>query len=246
MIDRSLPNTNDIYYYEDTIFDKKSLVAYLTSLKQYTEKTRLSYEFLRINNNIEERKKYADFIYDNFNENINKDLNNSKFVEKIKKNIVDIVFEKNGLIYIKNTNKQTEKVKEKATSDNYKIINNKYVSIMSNDYTNINNEINAYLNITYNTEKEESYFKGNRDRSKKNDEIDQITSTYVQPNKTGGFVVIQITKDVIGDGNKLLAAAECKQRSRRIKGRYSKMISFFRGGKKTKKQKRKTRKYYRT
>jgi len=246
MIDYSLPDTNDIYYYEDTIFDKKSLIGYLQSLKQYTEKTRLPYEFLRINNNIEERKKYADYIYDNFRENINTNMNDSKFVDKIKKNIIDIVFEKNGLIYVKKTKKQTEKVKEKATADNYKIINHKYLGITSKENADIKTEIISYLNTTYNTQKEAYYFKGYPVTSKQDTEIEKITNTYVQPNKTGGFVVIQITKDIISDGGKLLAAAECKQRSRRIKGKYSRFISFFRGGKKTKKTKRKTRKYYRT
>ena len=104
------------------------------------------------------------------------------------------------------------------------------------------------LNTRYNTEKEETYFKGYGKKTSPNikEEVENIANTFIQLNKTGGFVVIQITKDVISDGAKLLAAAECKQRSRRIKGRYSKFISFFRGGKKTKKTKRKTRKYYRT
>ena len=63
---------------------------------------------------------------------------------------------------------------------------------------------------------------------------------------SGAFIVIQITKDVLKDPTKLLLAAECKQRSRRIKQTYAKFTRYMpRGGKhkkKTKRTKQKTKK----
>jgi len=240
MIDRSLSDSNEIKYYEDTIFDTRSLKAYLQSENKYNDTTRLPYEFLKINSNIEELRKYTDFIYDNFKDNINKNLKDTTFQEKIKKNIADIIFERNGLIYIRNTNVKSEKEKEKATSDNYKVVNHKYISVRSG--TDIQNQITFYFNKIYNEKKEETYIKGIT-----KDVTEEIKSLFEQPNKTGAFVVIQITKDVIADGSKLLLSAECKQRSKRIKSRYYRLFSIFKGGKKTRRKKRtRSKRYYRT
>ena len=61
IIDRSLPDITDIKYFRDTIFDVPSLKAFLKEeniLKDNT-KPRLSYEFLKINNDPILLKKYA-------------------------------------------------------------------------------------------------------------------------------------------------------------------------------------------
>ena len=242
MIDHSLSDSNEIKYYEDTIFDIRSLKSYLQSENKYNDNTRLPYEFLKINSNIQDLRKYTDFIYDNFKDNINKNLKDDSFQEKIKKNIADIIFERNGLIYIRNTNTKSEKEKEKATADNYKVVNHKYSSVRSG--TPLDTQLGFYFNKVYNEKKEETYIKG-----VVKDVKEEIKSLFGQPNKTGAFVVIQITKDVIADGAKLLLSAECKQRSKRIKSRYYRLFSFFKGGKKTtlkKKKRTRSKRYYRT
>ena len=49
-IDRTFDRTkSEINYYSDTIFDKASLIAYLKSENKWTDKTRLSLEFLKLN-----------------------------------------------------------------------------------------------------------------------------------------------------------------------------------------------------
>ena len=234
-----------INYYEDVIFDKKSLQAYLESEKKYTDKTRMSVEFLKINSNIDELKKYTDFIYDKFKQNINTNLKNKSYEEKVKKAIVDILFEQNGLIYIRNTNIKTEKEKEKATSDNYKIINHKYTSINNSEDADdvkkekIKSQLTYYFDKIYNEETESTYL-GQDTKS-------DLIELFSQNNTTGAIVIIQITKDVITDASKLLLSAECKQRSKRIKSKYYKLLNVFKGGTKKKKNiKKMSRRYYRT
>ena len=208
----------------DTLFDKESLKAYLVSEKKLTDKTRLPFEFLKINENPTELTKFSNFIYENFKQNINKSLNekNYAFEERIKRNIVDIIFEQNGLVYIQKSNVQTNKEKTEITSDNYKIIGNKYVSIQKNE-PNWDTKIDLYFNNTYTEIPERNYLF----------EKPKSIADYLKPEKkTGAFVVIQITKDMLKDSSKLYFAAECKQRSRRIKKNYSKIAKYFKGGKK--------------
>jgi hypothetical protein len=237
-IDRALEPKMAINYYEDTMFDKDSLRAYLKSENKLTDKTRIAFEFLKMNYNIPELKKYSDFIYDNFKQNINLNLNDKTFVEKIKRGIIDIVFEKNGLIYVKKSNIIAEKEKEKPDADNYKIINCKYVSIRNK---NVEPEIKNYFNKN---DFEESKYLKNKFKNMK----EVKTMLNMQEKKTGGFAIIQITRDIIGDSTNLYLAAECKKRSRRIKSKFKQAMNFvLQGGKsKKRKNKNKTKKYYRT
>jgi len=162
---------------------------------------------------------------------------------------VDILFEKNGLVYIRNSNLKTDKEKEKATSDNYKIINHKYISILNDNekelkdvVIEIKKQVDFYFEKTYNEEREKTYLG--------KDTKTEIEDAFAQINTTGGFVVIQITKDVISDASQLLLSAECKQRSKRIKSKYYKLLGYFKGGTKRKRTKTKKRikstRYYRT
>lgn len=239
-IDRSLEAKMAINYYEDTMFDKESLKAYLKSENKLTDKTRIAFEFLKMNYNISELKKYSDFIYDNFKQNINLNLNDNTFVERIKRAIIDIVFEKNGLIYVKKSNIIAEKEKEKPDADNYKIINCKYVSIRNK---NVEPETKSYFNKN---DFEETKYLKNKVKNMK--EIKTMLN--MQEKKTGGFAIIQITRDVIGDSTSLYLAAECKKRSRRIKSKFKQALNFVLEGGKSRKIKRKykhnTKKYYRT
>jgi hypothetical protein len=234
-IDRALEPKKSINYYADTIFDKDSLREYLKSENKFNEKTRLAYEFLKMNYNIPELKKYADYIYDNFKGNINFNLNDSTFVEKIKRSIVDLVFENNGLIYVKKSNIIAQKEKEKADADNYKILNCNYVSIRNRV---VDQEVKNYFNRN---DSEETLYLKNKNKNFR--EIKTVLNN--QEKRTGCFAIVQITRDVIGDTSSLFFAAECKKRTRRIKGKIKKAMNFFLEGGRTKKIKR-TRRYYRT
>ena len=252
-IDRTFDRTkSEINYYSDTIFDKPSLIAYLKSENKWTDKTRLSLEFLKLNTDITQLKKYSDYIYDNFkgnvNLNVNLDSKDTTFQEKIKRSIVEILFEKNGLIYIKPTNTVAEKEKEKADADNFKIINYKYVSI---NERSIESDITQYF-------KRNNGEEGNRLKNKDKN-IRELTSVCKQYKKTGAFVIVQITRDVLGDSSNLLIKSECKKRTKRIKSKIQKAFDYiFQGGKtmplnkkrnKTRsssKRSRWSKKYYRT
>jgi hypothetical protein len=69
----------------------------------------LAFAFLKINETSTELQKYSEFIFNKFKQNINNNLKDTSFEEKIKSNIIDIIFEKNGLIYIKDSKIKNEK-----------------------------------------------------------------------------------------------------------------------------------------
>jgi hypothetical protein len=137
MIDTSLTDNINIRFFKDTIYDVKSFKAYLDSEKKLLKDTRVPLEFLKINAS-PEILKYNDYIFNNFKGNINPrlyltDKDNYSFEEKIKKGIVDILFERNSLVYIKDIKQVSEKEKEAATPQNYKIIKYKYVPIFGKE-----------------------------------------------------------------------------------------------------------------
>lgn len=123
-IDASFLDKNVIKYYPTILFDKKTLVEYLKSKQKYSDKTVLSYEFLKINDS-PELSEYCDFIHTKFKSNIIDDsysLFKINFdVNVIIKNILDIVFESNTPIYIR-TSKKTTDDKREASNDSYKIV----------------------------------------------------------------------------------------------------------------------------
>lgn len=248
-IDRTFDRTkSEISYYSDTIFDKPSLIAFLKSENKWTDKTRISLEFLKLNSDVAQLKKYSDFIYDNYRGNVNQNVNlnsdDTNFEEKIKKSIIEILFDKNGLIYIKPTNTVAEKEKEKADADNYKILSYNYVSI---NKKTVDQDIRKYFNRN-------SQEEGNRLKNRGKN-IKELTSVSKQYKKTVGVVIVQITRDVVGDSTNLLIKAECKKRTKRIKSKIQKAFDFvFQGGKtmplnkkrKTRTKSKRSKKYYRT
>jgi len=244
-VDRTFDKSKtSINYYSDTLFDKASLTAFLKSENKLPEKPRYALEFLKLNNNLPDLKKYSNFIFDNFKSNINKNVNDKTFQDRIKENILDIVFDKGGLIYIKPINIVSEKEKEQASADNYKILNYKYVNVRSvEDTTAVDNEITNYF--TKNSAEEAKKLKD------KNKNINEVKTVFKQNKHTGAFAIIQITRDLTGDTSNLLLAAECKNRSRRIQTSLQKIIGSIVGGKRRTKRKRKItrkriKKYYRT
>jgi hypothetical protein len=248
-IDRTFDrNKSEISYYSDTIFDKTSLIAFLKSENKWSDKTRISLEFLKLNSDVAQLKKYSDFIYDNYKGNINQNVNlnseDTSFEENIKRSILEILFDKNGLIYIKPTNIVAEKEKEKADADNYKILNYDYVSI---NKKTADQDISKYFNR--NNQEEGNRLK-NRDKN-----IKELTGVCKQYKKTVGIVIVQITRDVIGDTSGMLIKAECKKRTKRIKSKMQKAFDYiFQGGKtmplnkkrKTRTKSKRSKKYYRT
>ena len=123
-IDSSFLDKSVIKYYPNILFDKTTLIAYLTSKQKYNDKTVLAYEFLKINDG-PELSEYCDFINTNFKST---NIIDEKAILKINftvntiiQNIIDIVFETNTPIYLRASKKQGDDKRE-ASNDSYKIV----------------------------------------------------------------------------------------------------------------------------
>jgi hypothetical protein len=253
MLDLSFKDNIDIKYFKNTLYDKKSLIEFLKEEKKYNDKTRLGFEFINININNDLLIKYNNFIYDKFKNNIDMSVSaNDLFIEKIKKSIVEIIFENNSLVYIKETNKIKNAPKEQATSDNYKITNYRYTSIPNKnmketiiEYFKNYNEVkhlkcSGIKNCIQNKESGELELP-----SELNDKIKKGTK------KTLGLAIVNITKELDKDSSGLLFASECKGKKQNLKQSYYDLVRMLKGDKellggknKTKNKKnKKTRKY---
>lgn len=234
MIDNKYKENINIKYYKNTVYDIPSLKEYLISEKRYTDKTRLAVEFLDINLNDQELLKYNNFIFEKFKNNINNSnaSNNSKvniiFEDRIKRGICDILFEQNTLVIIKTSVIQTEKEKEKATSDNFKMIKYLYTPINEIGKQNRINEINAYFE--YNPDERNFLRCDNKPCPPLNGLPPDLTSQLSNQKKAFAITLVKITKDVISDPVKLYLAAECKSRKKKIQEGYYKVLKMFSGG----------------
>lgn len=148
-INGSLTQETQIKFYQNILFDKKSLIEYLKSKNTYDEKKpNLGTEFLKINEDIKLLIEYSDFIYNSeqfkkthinepnlllrslpFNQNI--------FLEKIKNSILDIIFQPNQLIYVGGAKKSSSDKED--TSKNYKVIG----------YTQYKTDLNSIINDNF-------------------------------------------------------------------------------------------------
>ena len=279
MIDNKYKENINIKYYKNTIYDIPSLKEYLISEKKYTEKTRLAVEFLDINLNDQELIKYNNFIFEKFKDNINNPIvnieenspSNIAFEDRIKRGICSIIFEQNTLVLVKTTIIQTETEKEKATSDNFKMI--KYIYTPVSEALNKEEEINKY----FKENKEEQNFlrcnnktcinsesaqetlkkeleekikqattKQKEELTQKLDNIsfelpDDLKNQLKNKKKTFSLILVKITKDVLSDPVKLFLAAECKSRKKKIQEGYYKVMKMFAGGSRRKKRRNKSR-----
>jgi hypothetical protein len=254
MIDNKYKENINIKYYKDTVYDIASLKAYLVSEKKYTDKTRLAVEFLDINLNDQELIKYNNFIYEKFKKNINKSTapieENTKanilFEDKIKRGICEILFEQNTLILIKSTVVQTEKEKEKATSDNFKMIKYEYTPINANENSDKVKEVQNYFK---NKPDEKLFLRCDNKQCTETDNVislpSELTNQFTNKKKSFALTLIKITKDVLTDPVKLYLAAECKSRKKKIQDGYYKVLKMFSGGSIKKRRKRRM-KYSRT
>jgi hypothetical protein len=247
MIDNKYKENINIKYYKNTIYDIPSLKEYLISEKKYTDKTRLAVEFLDINLNDQELIKYNNFVFEKFKSNINNPNSNLDenspqnilFEDRIKQGICSIIFEQNTLVLVKTTIVQTEKEKEKATADNFKMIKYTYTPINSIDKTGKIVDINKYF--IENTEEQQFLRCDNKTCSKTEVEKKEnpdppfklpsdLESQLSNAKKAFALTVVKITKDVLTDPVKLYLASECKTRKRKIKEGYYKVMQMFAGG----------------
>ena len=256
-INGSLSNTTDIRYHEDILFDKKSLVAFLKSTKSkekqgndynmtglvYDEKNpNLGYLFLKINSELQMLKNYTEFILSEFKDNVNRPsdfdillkrlpFSSDSFMDKIKKSIMDIIFQPNQIIYIGGAKKSTNEKKD--TSDNYKVIGytlyntdvtNNRVITLDNTLADTNEAIKKAFPINYYHfnrvsigEEEEYMYCPHR-------KIEQCEILTGKPNELEErlIAIVDITRDVY-DASLLKSKANCKKLKKSIKTRFNKM-----------------------
>ena len=252
-INGSLSNTTDIRYREDILFDEKSLVAFLKSTKSkenkvynttglvYEEKNpNLGYIFLKINSDLKMLKNYTDFILSEFKDNVNRPsdfdillkrlpFSSGSFMEKIKKSIMDLIFQPNQIIYIGGAKKSTNEKKD--TRDNYKVIGytlyntdvtaGKNITIASpNDKTVIKTALPInyfhFNNISVGEEEEDNYCPHRK--------IEQCEILTNKPNvdEERLIAIVDITRDVY-DASLLKSKANCKKLKKSIKARFNKI-----------------------
>jgi len=228
-IDASLLNKEKIKYYSDILFDKKTLIEYLKSKKKYSDKTVLSYEFLKINDS-QELSEYCDFIHKNYKSNI---INTSGFdlfnPFKIKfddntiiKNIRDIIFETNTPIYLRE-NKETKEEQRTASRDSYKIVKYKLFDDFDNDES---------CKI-----KEDIYDKGDKGKRNEKPKLNKCFLEYNGLNSQGNpdpnkkyngkkesFMLI-VTKTNIKDSDLLKSKTDCKTKKNKLVYNYKKLFS---------------------
>ena len=226
-LDGSLPSETKINIYEDTLFDKKSLINYLKYKEKYNDKMRLAIEFLKINIDKNLLLEYTSYIYTNLNKShIYKKsmfgLSEDSFKEKCKKEIMTILFEPNELIYIAGG----VRAKEAKTDirKNYKIISYNYIPIDKLDTTNglkINpkSDLKNYYKLkshfyskNYSKADEEEY----RYCDKHKIDNCQFFKETITRNESRAIAIIDITKENI-DAKDLKKVTQCKRLRQTIK-----------------------------
>jgi hypothetical protein len=153
-IDGSLSDETNIRFFPDILFDRKTFIEYLKSKKTYDEKkTRLPYEFLKINKDMEQLNEYSTFIQDNYKSShtykpsllgrfTSSKTDEKIFENSIKSGILDIIFTPINVIYIGKPPSKT--IGDKDTSKNYKI-----VSYQEHKPSGFNISINENDNLKY-------------------------------------------------------------------------------------------------
>jgi hypothetical protein len=226
-LDGSLSNETKINIYEDTLFDKKSLIKYLTYKQKYTDKTRLAVEFLKINSDKNLLLEYTSYIYTNLkNTHIYKKsifgLSEESFKEKCKKEIMNILFEPNELIYIAGG------VRSKETKTdirkNYKIISYNYIPLDNFDTTkglkiDVKKDLSKYRKLKSHFHSK-NYSKADEEEYRycvkhKIDNCEFFKET-ISRNESRAIVIIDITKDNI-DVKDLKKVTDCKRLKHTIK-----------------------------
>jgi hypothetical protein len=250
-INGSLSQEMQIKFYNNILFDKKSLIEYLKSMKKYNEKNpNLGSEFLKINEDIKLLMGYSDFIYNDpkFNKtHINEPslllkslpFNQNAFLEKIKDSILDIIFQPNQIIYIGGAKKST--TEKKDTSNNYKVIGfTRYKTDINSIITQNKKKLGSDININDSTTDEviKSIFPlmfSHLSNISHGDESEvrycphrkinkcEVIRDELKPFEERMIAVVDITRDV-HDASELKEKAKCKRLRKSIKLRLKRLI----------------------
>jgi hypothetical protein len=204
-----LSTETKIKFYKNIRFDKKSMIEFLDSKKQYTPTTNIGTEFLKINMNTARLLEYVEFITTNKKDTHIYDVNDKKwfrgskesFVEGTKKAIADMIFEQNKVIFASSglAGKQKDN-----TKNNYKIGSYSYYPIKNKD------DVDKHLKKVFVEDKEIKYCK----KGKCSDLESEISIP--SPNIHYAIAIVDITKEEIDSITDLKKRVECKKLSKKI------------------------------
>lgn len=215
-IDRTFLDKQEIRYYNNILFDKETLIAYLKSKNKYSDKTNLSYEFLKINSTAE-LVEYCDYIEGSFKKNIYENAFFKFTPKQIIQNIIDIVFQPNTPIYIKSSTITSEKQRE-TSSDSYKIVNVKVFDTQTAPPEFIKDE-----NLCGKAIKD-----GTQEKTKCDVEFDLYKEVNPKDPNTEKHqrrvLHVIVTKSVIKDVGVLKFKTDCKTQKNKIRFTYKKIL----------------------
>jgi len=224
-LDSTLTIDTSIKYYEDILFDRAAVTAFLESKKTYDPKVRLSSEFLKINSNTKLLTEFTRFIYDHLTDtHINKNafgVKNTAFVSRIKKGILDLLFSPNEIIYVIQSVRKPGR-EEQTQTMNYKMVS--YIDVIPDKILDFNR-------VVIGDEPESFYCKKNKEKI-----CDNVPAKI--DNTTNLHVVVLVTKDNIKDVDALKQGTECKMLKKNLQRNIRRI--FTRGGS-TRQKKRLTR-----
>ena len=261
-LDGALSAETKINIYEDTLFDKKSLIDFLKSKGTYNANTRLAFEFLKMNVDRTQLLEYTSYIYTNLlKTHIYKKtifgISEDAFKEKCKKELMEILFQPNELIYFGGG----VRAKETKTDirKNYKIVSYNYIPIdklsegkfeIDTDKNqvkfggNILKKITDHFNNKIFSKSNEPELKYCNLHTLKNCEF---IKEKIQKNEVRAIVILDITKDNV-DVKNLKKSSDCKRLRQTIKREVHELfnpfavynpLKMFKGGSKKRTRKRK-------
>ena len=224
-LDSRLTIDKTIKYYEDLVFDRAAVLAFLQHKKTYDEKVRLSSEFLKINTNAKLLAEFTKFIYDNMSAThvnlVSFGAVNTAFEKRIRTGLLDLLFSPNETIYVIQ-NVKRPKQEDKVLTFNYKMV--KYREVLSDKMLDFSQTIVGDY--------------PERDYCKKN--ICDNVPVKVE-NMTNLHVIVLVTKENIKDVAELTQGTECKMLKKNLQ-RNMRRVFYTRGGKPRKRLTRRRKK----
>jgi len=245
-LDGRLTNETKINTYKNMMFDKDSLIKFLTYKKLYNAETKLPYEFLKINTDRALLLEYSGYIYSNLKKNIYKKtmlgVSKETFNQNCKKAILEIIFPSNQLIYFGGGVRSKDDKKD--TTNNYKIVSYQYFPINFKKVSiNENTELKTFFDSGLYSKSGDEEFKYCKHH--KFNEC-EIKKEKIKDNEDRAIVILDITRES-GDIETFKRVANCKRLKQTIKREIRdifkpvRMFMPFSGGTKKRKRSRRTR-----
>ena len=218
-LDSRLSIDTSIKYYDDLVFDRTAVQAFLQSKKTYDPKMRLSSEFLKINTNAKLLAEFTRYIYDNLGEtHVNRStfgITNTSFATRIKLGLFDLLFSPNETIYV------IQSVRKVGREDQTRTLNYKMVSYRDV----IPDKILDFDRVVVGDDPERYYCKDNI--------CDNVPAK--EGSKTNLHVVVLVTRENIEDLAELKKGTECKMLKKNLQ-RNLRRVFYTKGGGRTKKR----------